>query len=97
MRGELAGMVDRGLNRDQIKAEFIASYGNEEMIAQPIPTGFRPLSWIFPVIVGGGAAAAVGLVALKWSRKHDDSALDAQTAIEPEMNERLDDELRNLD
>jgi cytochrome c-type biogenesis protein CcmF len=97
MRGELAGMVDRGLNRDQIKAEFIASYGNEEMIAQPIPKGFRSLSWIFPVIVGGGAAAAVGLVALKWSRKHDDSGVDAQTAIEPEMNERLDDELRNLD
>jgi len=97
MRGELAGMVDRGLNRDQIKAEFIASYGNEEMIAQPIPKGFRSLSWIFPVIVGGGAAAAVGLVALKWSRKHDDSGFDAQTAIEPEMNERLDDELRNLD
>jgi hypothetical protein len=67
------------------------------MIAQPIPKGFRSLSWIFPVIVGGGAAAAVGLVALKWSRKHDDSGFDAQTAIEPEMNERLDDELRNLD
>jgi len=42
-------------------------------------------------------AAAVGLVALKWSRKHDDTGSDAQTAIEPEMNERLDDELRNLD
>jgi len=97
MRGELAGMLDRGLNRDQIKAEFISSYGNEEMIAQPIPKGFRSLSWIFPVIVGGGAAAAVGLVALKWSRKHDDTGSDAQTAIEPEMNERLDDELRNLD
>jgi len=96
MRGELAGMIDRGLNRDQIKAEFIASYGNEEMLAQPIPKGLRPLSWIFPVFVGGGAAAAVGLVALKWSRKHDDSG-EAQTAIEPEMNERLDDELRNLD
>jgi len=41
MRGELAGMLDRGLNRDQIKAEFISSYGNEEMIAQPIPKGFR--------------------------------------------------------
>jgi cytochrome c-type biogenesis protein CcmF len=97
MRGELAGMLDRGLNRDQIKAEFISSYGNEEMIAQPIPKGFRSLSWIFPVIVGGGAAAAVGLVALKWSRKHDDTGSDAQMAIEPEMNERLDDELRNLD
>jgi cytochrome c-type biogenesis protein CcmF len=96
MRGELAGMVDRGLNREQIKAEFIANYGNEEMIAQPIPKGFRPLSWILPVIVGGSAAAAVGLVALKWSRKHDAST-DEQGVIEPEMNERLDDELRNLD
>jgi len=97
LRGELSAMVDRGLNRDQIKAEFIASYGNEEMIGTPIPQGFRPLSWILPVFVGGGAAAAVGFVALKWSRKHDDSALEGQTALEPEMDERLDDELRNLD
>jgi cytochrome c-type biogenesis protein CcmF len=97
LRGELANMVDRGLTRDQVKAEFIANYGNEEMIGTPIPKGFRPLSWILPVIVGGGAAAAVGFVAMKWSRKHDDPSVDVQTAIEPEMDERLDDELRNLD
>jgi cytochrome c-type biogenesis protein CcmH/NrfF len=97
LRGELAGMIDRGLNREQIKTEFIASYGNEEMIGTPIPKGFRPLSWILPVFVGGGAAFAVGFVALKWSRKHDDPVLEAQTVSEPEMDERLDDELRNLD
>jgi cytochrome c-type biogenesis protein CcmF len=97
MRGELAEMVDRGLDRDQIKAEFIANYGNEEMIGTPIPKGFRPLSWIFPVFVGGGAAAAVGLIALRWSRHHDDPSTEAPAAIEPELDERLDDELRNLD
>ena len=76
------------VRQSKIKAEFISSYGNEEMIAQPIPKGFRSLSWIFPVILGGGAAAAVGLVALKWSRKHDDTGSDAQTAIEPGGQER---------
>jgi len=63
----------------------------------PIPKGYRSLSWILPVIVGGGAAAAVGFVAMKWSRKHDDSSAEAAVANEPEMDERLDDELRNLD
>jgi hypothetical protein len=67
------------------------------MIGTPISKGFRPLSWILPVFVGGGAAAAVGFVAMKWSRKHADSSLDAQAANDPEMDERLDDELRNLD
>ena len=90
-------MVDRGLTGEQVKAEFIANYGNEEMIGTPIPKGFRPLSWILPVFVGGGAAAAVGFIALRWSRHHGDPSADAQAAIEPELDERLDDELRNLD
>jgi hypothetical protein len=90
-------MVDRGLTRDQVKAEFIANYGNEEMIGTPIPKGFRPLSWILPIFVGGGAAVGVGFVAMRWSRKHDNSSADASAATDPEMDERLDDELRNLD
>jgi cytochrome c-type biogenesis protein CcmF len=97
MRGELAEMIDRGLSREQIKAEFIANYGNEEMIGTPINKGFRPLAWILPVFVGGGAAAAVGFVAIRWSRKHDASAMEATTPSSPEIDERLDDELRNLD
>jgi hypothetical protein len=67
------------------------------MIGTPIPTGFRPLSWILPILVGGTAAAGVGLVAVRWSRRHDDPALATPAPIDSEMDERLDDELRNLD
>jgi cytochrome c-type biogenesis protein CcmF len=97
MRGELAAMIDQGKSREQIKAAFIESYGSEEMLGTPLDKGFRPLAWLLPVVVGGGAAAAVGFVAFRWSRRHDDSTDDAPTATEPGMDERLDDELRNLD
>jgi cytochrome c-type biogenesis protein CcmF len=97
MRGELAAMIDEGKSREEIKAAFIENYGNEEMIGTPIDKGFRPLAWLLPVMVGGGAAAAVGFVALRWSRRHDDSINEAPTTTEPGMDERLDDELRNLD
>ena len=39
----------------------------------------------------------VGFVAFRWSRKHDDAMNEAPTTPEPDMDQRLDDELRNLD
>jgi cytochrome c-type biogenesis protein CcmF len=97
MRGELAALIDQGKTRDEIKAAFIQSYGSEEMLGTPIDKGFRPLAWLLPILVGGGAAGMVGFVAMRWSRKHDDEASEGATPADPEFDERLDDELRNLD
>jgi cytochrome c-type biogenesis protein CcmF len=95
MRGELAAYIDQGMNREQILASFVQHYGSEEMIGKPLNSGARQLSWILPWTIGGGAAAVVGLVAVRWSRRREDGP--AESAVEPELDERLDDELRNLD
>jgi cytochrome c-type biogenesis protein CcmH/NrfF len=96
MRGDLAGYIDQGQNHDQILASFVQRYGTEEMIGKPLAKGYRGLSWVLPVTIGGGAAFAIGFVAMRWSRKSAD-ALPESAATEPELDERLDDELRNLD
>ena len=67
------------------------------MLGAPMDQGFRRLSWLLPLMVGGGAAGAVGFVAVRWSRNHGDRPAEALPAAEPQLDERLDDELRNLD
>ena len=49
------------------------------------------------VVQGVGAAALLGFVAVRWSRQHDPDAAETVAPSDPDMDERLDDELRNLD
>jgi len=100
MRAEVAQMVAQGRSRDQIYAFYMAKYGSQEPLASPINKGFNRLAWLFPYMIGGTGALFVGLVALKWTRR-DESAPDgaalASTEEDPDREQRLDDELRDLD
>jgi cytochrome c-type biogenesis protein CcmF len=96
MRGQLAAYIDEGKSHDQIISAFVEKYGNEEMLGTPRNTGFNRLAWLLPWTVGGGAAVAVGFVAVRWSRKRDDIS-EPPVANTAEFDSRLDDELRNLD
>jgi cytochrome c-type biogenesis protein CcmH/NrfF len=95
MRGQLAALIDQGKSHDEIIVAFVEKYGSEEMLASPRNQGFNRLAWLLPWTVGGGAAVAVGFVAVRWSRKHD--AVPSELPAEAEADDRLDDELRNLD
>src|SRR4051794_16710257 len=96
MRGQLAAMIDQNMNHDQIIQAFIAKYGTEEMLGAPLDQGFSRLAWLFPYLVGATSAVAVGFAAVKWTRKPD-AAVTAPSAIDPALDERIDDELRDLD
>ena len=97
MRGELAALIDSGQERhDEIIQAFIAKYGSQEMLGAPIDKGFNRLAWLFPYLVGATSAVAVGFAAVKWSRKPDDPAA-APAPIDSALEERIDDELRDLD
>jgi cytochrome c-type biogenesis protein CcmF len=97
MRGQLAALVDQGKSHDEVIQAFVTKYGNEEMLGAPMDRGFRRLSWLLPWSVGIGAAALIGFVAVRWSREHAGENAEAMPAADPELDERLDDELRNLD
>lgn len=96
MRGTLAAMIDQGMNRDQIIQAFIAKYGSEEMLGAPLDQGFSRLAWLLPYLVGATSAVAVGLAAVKWTRKPD-AATTAPAPLDSALEERIDDELRDLD
>jgi cytochrome c-type biogenesis protein CcmF len=96
---KLEAYVARGMDVDAIKAAFVQEYG-EQVLLEPPNRGFNRLAWFFPYLVGAVGAAAIGVVALRWSKNENGSAPAASSAATPEdtkMQERLDDELRDLD
>ena len=105
MRQEISGMVRAGKTREQVIQYYIAKYGSEEPLAEPINKGFNRLAWLLPYVIGGVSAAAIGIAAVRWSRHPADdtqaeisaSAEDSAADNDPDMQARLDDELRNLD
>jgi cytochrome c-type biogenesis protein CcmF len=99
MRAEVAQMVAQGRSREQIYEFYVAKYGSQEPLASPIDKGFNRLAWLFPYLIGGSGAFAVGLVAFRWSRRQNSSADDPEPEQpdDPSMQQRLDDELRDLD
>ncbi len=96
LRGELAALIDQGKTRDEIIKWFTTEYNSEEMLGAPIDTGFSRLAWLFPYLVGATGAIVIGFAAVRWSHKGDQQP-EGPTAADAALDERLDDELRNLD
>jgi cytochrome c-type biogenesis protein CcmF len=89
----------QGMDRDAVRAAFVAEVGSQDVLTAPIDKGFNRLAWLFPYIIGISGAAMAGLVAFRWSRR--DTAADRSdapvTTEDPALHTRLDDELRDLD
>lgn len=102
MRAEISNLVKMGLTRDQVIHYYIKKYGSQEPLAEPIDTGFNRLAWLFPYVIGAGGALMIGLAAIKWSRRPSAAApaqapLPKDETTDPQLEARLDDELRDLD
>jgi cytochrome c-type biogenesis protein CcmH/NrfF len=96
MRGEVAMLIDQGKTHDEVIQWFVTTYGSEEMLGAPLNKGFSRLAWLFPYLIGATSAVAIGFAAVKWTR-HLDIPSDAPAPADTRIEERLDDELRNLD
>jgi cytochrome c-type biogenesis protein CcmH/NrfF len=98
MRAELSKLIEGGADRQGVIAYFVKKYGSQEVLAQPIDEGFNRLAWFLPYAVGVLGVAAIGGVALRWSRRGTKDSADAAPAtVNAAMESRLDDELRDLD
>ena len=96
MRMEIAEMAHQGKTEDQIIGFYLAKYGSSEVLAEPPNRGFDRLSWLFPYAVGLGGLVTIFFVTRRWT--HPSTAATGPDApIDPELDARLDDELRNLD
>jgi cytochrome c-type biogenesis protein CcmF len=96
MRTEIASLVKQGRTKKQILDFYIEKYGSQEPLAEPIDEGFNRLAWAFPYVIGAGALLLVIAVARRWSRPRAAMA-GTDITLDPDLDARLDDELRNLD
>jgi cytochrome c-type biogenesis protein CcmH/NrfF len=99
MRQELSDLVAQGLTRDQIVQHFVQEWGSQEVLAEPIDKGFNRLAWLLPYGVGVIGIVVAGGVAVRWSRRRTPSSVAARppTPAEQALEDRLNDELRDLD
>jgi cytochrome c-type biogenesis protein CcmH/NrfF len=77
MRAELAKLVDDGKSEQQIVDYYIAQCGGQEPLASPIDRGFNRLAWAVPRSLGSAGLLFVGVVAVRWTRRHPDAPADA--------------------
>jgi cytochrome c-type biogenesis protein CcmF len=96
MRSEIAALVKQGKTKKEILDFYIEKYGSQEPLAEPLDEGFNRLAWALPYVIGAGALLVVIAIARRWSRP---AAAVAGTdfTLDPDLDARLDDELRNLD
>ena len=87
--------IAQGQNHQQVLASFVSTQGPQALMVPP-NEGFNRTARIFPIVAGVAGLALVGITAFRWSRrKSDDAAPEAP--IDPTLDARLDDELRDLD
>ena len=86
-----------GATEKQIKAELVDQFG-PGVLAEPPKSGFDLLAWLVPLGLLVAGAVGVGLIAWGWSRRRGgDEPDEAPVALDPELERRVDAELRRYD
>ncbi|HJU74211.1 MAG TPA: cytochrome c-type biogenesis protein [Gemmatimonadaceae bacterium] len=67
MRGVVRDQLAAGRTPEQVKAYFVAKYG-EWVLLEPQPTGFNSLVYILPVAAVLGGGAIIFFAVRRWSR-----------------------------
>src|SRR5689334_11930768 len=87
--------IAEGQDHDAILATFVREHGGLDVLMQPPNQGFNRVAWLLPYLVAVVALLGIGVTARRWSKR--DVVAPAATSIDPELDSRLEDELRNLD
>ena len=89
--------IRAGDSKSEIERKLVADFG-PAILAEPPKKGFALLAWLLPI--GGilAGALALGFAAWRWSRARDPApALAGGLVLDPELDRRLDDELRRFE
>lgn len=91
MRSFIRTRIAAGDSKQEIKDALVAQFG-PTVLAEPPKRGFDLLAWLLPLAGIISAAAIVGYVTWRWSRRSaEDEPLD------PEDERRLDDALARFE
>lgn len=89
--------IRAGDTKSEIEDRLVDDFG-PAILAQPPKRGFDLLAWLLPI--GGllAGAVAVGYAAWRWTKSREpEPALAAAGPLDPQLERRLDEELRRFD
>jgi cytochrome c-type biogenesis protein CcmH len=98
-RGEIAGMIKRGMSRLQILQSFRQKYG-EKVLSAPTTQGFNLLAWVMPYVAIGAGVLLIMLAAVRWHKPGNDTDGSPRPAapsggdFDPGLRQRLERDLR---
>ena len=97
MRGIIREKLQQGETPDQIKAYFVARYG-ESILAEPPARGFTLGVWLMPILALIVGLGIVGAVLRSWLRRGAGEPLSAPAVAAPRAadDERLERELEQF-
>jgi cytochrome c-type biogenesis protein CcmF len=93
-------LLGQGKTRDDVVQYFIQKYGSQIALAAPIDKGFNRLAWLLPYTVGVVALAGLGYGAYRLARRPASPLAPAGATVasaDPDLQDKLEDELRSLD
>jgi cytochrome c-type biogenesis protein CcmF len=91
-------LLDQGRTRQQVVEYFMKKYGGQVALAAPLNRGFNRLAWLFPYSLAAVAAGGLGYGAYRLAKRPPAPTTNAEPSVsDPELADKLDDELRNLD
>ena len=97
MKAVIRQRIAEGATKSEIKSELVADFG-PGVLETPPRQGLGLVAWVLPLLGVVAAAAAVGLLAWRWSRRRDgDPPAGADGQLDPELDRRLDAELARFE
>jgi cytochrome c-type biogenesis protein CcmH len=102
IKAHIQQRIRQGWTRSRIVDEEVDIWGSR-ILAAPRRHGFDLLAWVLPLAGIIGAAGVIGLLAWRWSRRHEEPehlpgpwSLNGRP-LDPELERRLDEELARFD
>ena len=66
---KIAGMLKDGQTEQDILDHYVAAFGGQHILSEPLNQGIGRMVWLVPYLAGLGGLLAAFLVAVRWSRK----------------------------
>jgi cytochrome c-type biogenesis protein CcmH len=98
IRAFIRERIAAGDTKSEIKSELVAQFG-EQILAEPPKKGFNLLAWILPFAGIAAAGAVIGALVWRSVRRAREEAAPATAGppLDPELERRIDEELRRFD
>ena len=97
IRRFISARIAAGDTKSEIKDKLVLQFG-PSVLAEPSKHGFNLLAWVLPFAGLGLGALALGALAWRWSRgRGGGGATAGRPALDPGMEQRVDDELARFD